>query len=362
MESNWALDRRLDILILGPMGADETPEASTLPVQQAIQSLLAEDAFVELMDRYGIVETNVRVPVGETPGEIVENILRLLDEVDLVVFNLTPKPESPDRANVFYELGLVHALGIPALLVIQEDAARSVPFYARSAMLYTAAVFTPEALADALRLPLRNFLDLDNREGNLLNDRVTQFYGGLPVVDISAAVGLATGYYDNFLSRLITEGGFLAQYPNLIRAVVYVRPSSLESTYEADRQRLRLALEAEGLTLETAKLEPIPQDSKGYLWFDHVQGVVLDVPRTIYPLRRSPRLFSFMERFRGVTGANARRALIQRQAQIESALLERVEVALDYQVRRDGPRVRPTLLRYTTIEGAPALVQRLLAG
>lgn len=41
------------------------------------------------------------------------HILTLLDSAKLAVFDLTPTARNPDRANVFYELGLVHLLGIP---------------------------------------------------------------------------------------------------------------------------------------------------------------------------------------------------------------------------------------------------------
>jgi nucleoside 2-deoxyribosyltransferase len=290
------MERRLDVLVLGPMGEDDRGPASTLPIQDAIENLLQEDALRDLLNTHNIQEHTVHVPAGQNESEIVANILGLLDTADLVVFNLTPKQENPDRANVFYELGLVHALGIPAMLVVQEDTV--VPFYAQSTQQYRVREFSVEALTDALRSPIRSFLDFENEESTttFVNDRVTQFYR-LPIVDISAAVGLATGYYFNFLSRLITEGGFLAEYPGTIRAVVYVRPSSIQSTYEADQERLRAALEGEGLQLETRKLDPPKSDEKGPIWFDHVDGIVLDVPRTIYPLRRSPRLLSFLERY-----------------------------------------------------------------
>ncbi|MAQ94053.1 MAG: hypothetical protein CMM84_11080 [Rhodothermaceae bacterium] len=355
MAADWSADRRLDILVLGPMGEDEAGPTSTLPIRDALVALLAEDEARALLDERAIVSTNVRVPEGQSQAEIVENVLSLLDTADLVVFNLTPKESNPDRANVFYELGLVHALGIPSMAVVLDGAA--VPFYAWTMSQSRVPDFEVATLADALRAPLRDFL---RRDVSFVNDRVSQFYRNVPIVNISAAVGLAAGYYFNFLARLISEGGFLGHYPNAYRHVVYVRPSSLETTYQADQERLRRALGEEGLTLEKGSLDAVPSDNKGPLWYDHVGDVVVDIPRAIYPLRRSPRLLSFLAR--RPSSAAQTEAYEQRLQQIGESLLSDVENALRYQVREDGPRVRSEILHYTTIAEAPALVQELLAG
>lgn len=353
--TDYSADRRLDILVLGPMG-DAGNEPSTVKIQAALNALLLEPEFQALLTRHSILTQKVHVPEGQSQPEIVQNILTLLDSADLTVFDLTPKTASPDRANVFYELALVHSLGIPALLVIKDG--HDVPFYARTTTQYRVTDFELPTLTSALRGPLREFLDLENRTTTFTNDRVSQFYG-LPIVDISAAVGLATGYYYNFISRLITEGGFLSHHPDKIKHVLYVRPSSVNSTYEADIAALKAALQREGLTLATEKLPAIAADDKGPLWFDHVNGIVLDIPRTIYPLRRSPRLLTMHERNREFASLGAERSFHQRMHQLEENLLARVESALRFQIRHDGPRVRSRILHFTTIAEAPGLVKVL---
>jgi len=55
------------------------------------------------------------------PGVIVEQLKQQIDNSDLVVCDLTF-----DNANVFYELGVAHTLGKPALLISQT--ASSIPF------------------------------------------------------------------------------------------------------------------------------------------------------------------------------------------------------------------------------------------
>ncbi len=356
-DTDWSADRRLDILVLGPMG-DSGSEPSTLRIKEAIETLLDEAEFQALLAAHQVRARTVHVPDGQSQSEIVQNVLSLLDSADLVILDVTPKASNPDRANVFYELALVHALGIPSLLVVQEG--HTVPFYARTTTQFRVADFALATLTTQLRPPLREFLDLENRTASFTNDRVTQFYG-LPIVDISAAVGLATGYYYNFISRLITEGGFLSHHPELIRQVVYVRPSSINSTYEADLLTLKAAFQHEGLELKQEKLAPIDSDKKGALWFDHVDGIVVDIPRTIYPLQRAPRLLSLQARNPRFTSAGAERAFHQRVRQIEENLLDRVEDAIRFQIRHDGPRVRGKILHFTTIAGAPEMVKRLSA-
>ena len=51
MAADWSADRRLDILVLGPMGEDEAGPTSTLPIRDALVALLAEDEARALLDR-----------------------------------------------------------------------------------------------------------------------------------------------------------------------------------------------------------------------------------------------------------------------------------------------------------------------
>jgi nucleoside 2-deoxyribosyltransferase len=358
----WSSDRRLDILVLGPMGDHEDPAVSTAPIRDAVEALLREAAFTTLLTRTGIAEGNhrVHIPDGINEQEIIQSVLTRLDTADLVLFNLTPKPGKDEASpNVFYELGLVHALGIPAFII--KAGKSQVPFYARGMKQHRVDDFQLATLMNALREPLRDFLDIENSQTNFVNDRVTQFYG-LPIVDISAAVGLATGYYQNFVARLITEGGFIAAYPELIRQVVIVRPSGVDSTYPADKEALESALDGAGHTLATEKLAPPAGDTLGPLWFDHVQGVVLDLPRTIYPLQRSPRLLSLRQRNQTFPSPAAQRTFAQRYRQVGEQLLDRVEAAIRYQILYDAQRVRSKILHFSIIADAPRLVTRLLAG
>lgn len=358
---DYAADRRLDILILGPMDDDETVAASCLPVQMAVQALLAEPPFQALLEDRHIAPAHRQVHVPERIGgqDIVHGVLSRLDIADLVIFNMTPKGDAAEASpNVMYELALVHALGIPAILV-RQDGRGKVPFYAAQMRQQRVARFEPGAIADKLRQPLLDFLDPRTNGGELINSRVTQFYHGLPILDISAATGLATGYYYNFVSRLITEGGFIGLYPDRIRQVVVVRPSSVGSSYPADLQRLHNTLAGAGINLTCERdLQPPPGDSLGPLWFSHVDGIVVDLPRTIYPLKIAPRLLSFKQRH---ALHQDRSGFQQRLQQFGEQLLDRVQVALTYHMSIDEQRIRPGIVHFTAIDQVADLVNRLRA-
>jgi hypothetical protein len=134
----------------------------------------------------------------------------------------------------------------------------------------------------------------------------------------------------------------------------------VDSTYPADTQSLTAALAAAGHPLSNEKLDPPPGDPLGRIWFDHVNGIVLDIPQTIYPLRRSPRLLSLRSRNQVLPGAGAQRAFTQRFLQVGEKLLDRVEAAIRFQLDHDAQRVRSGILHFSTIREAPALVTRLL--
>lgn len=356
----WSSDRRLDILVLGPMSEDETISASCVPVQRAVEGLLDEPEFAALLSEAGVSpgHRTVHVPERIFGLNITDGVLSRIDIADLVIFNLTPKDGREEASgNVFYELGIVHALGIPTILVMEEGKG-GVPFYAREMLHHKVPDFSEESLKNGLRGTLLNFLRRGDPSSNYGNNRLTLFYG-LPIVDISAAMGLATGYYYNFISRLIMEGGFLADEENGIGKVVMIRPRSIQGSYQADIAALKKALGKEGITLETKKLDPPPGDTLGPLWFDHAGDVVVDLPRTIYPLQRAPRLLAYRNRkVRGLS-KEAEQAYQQRLAQSGESLMDRFFEGLRYQIEMDGLRVRGEIVHMATFEEAPALISRL---
>jgi len=65
----------------------------------------------------------IRADHIEKPGQITMQVIENIVEFPIMIADLTD-----NNANVFYELSLRHALGKPAILIIQEDQIPQVPF------------------------------------------------------------------------------------------------------------------------------------------------------------------------------------------------------------------------------------------
>lgn len=289
----------------------------------------------------------------------MNDVLTWLDVADLVIVNLTPLEgpagKSPS-SNAYYELGLVHALGLPVILLAQEGT--DVPFYFRTSRYYEVADFTVPVLVEALRNPIQRFLVPAN-SNSFSDNRVTQFYG-LPIVDISAAVGLATGYYHNFVGRLLRDGSFVTAYPAKVRHLIVVRPPDVLHTYRQDHDLLIATLVRAGFTLQKEQLSAPAGDENGDAWIEHVDGVVIDLPRTIYPLKSSPRLLALRERMDKSDGSSvSEQHQEQMLRQHGTNLVQRIERIIRYHVRREREGYRGQLLEFANLDEMPTILRRL---
>jgi nucleoside 2-deoxyribosyltransferase len=348
-------DQRLDILVLGPMQEKSEQPSSGTTIRQALEEILASPPAQALLAASHTTAFKVHIPDGWDDHEIINGVLSHIDIADLVIINLTPKegPEGVASPNVYYELGLVHSLGLPVIIIAQKGT--KLPFYASQLRHTRVADFTVAEIKDKLTDPILRFLDLQD-DTDFTNNRVTQFYDGLPLVDISASVGLATGYYYNFVSRLLREGNFISLYPEKIKQLIIVRPTNVLETYEQDKQRLTETLARHGYKLKTEKLDAPVSDGKGPCWIEHYDGIVIDLPRTIYPLKISPRLLAMQERLDKSPAAATTQQRDRLLRQASERLLDRIERAIRYHVRKEREGYRASLLHFSTIEQLPGLL------
>ncbi|MDO6436194.1 hypothetical protein Q4534_02190 [Cyclobacterium sp. 1_MG-2023] len=347
-------DQRLEIVILGPMRGEEND--SSIQIRNALKEILQDKNCRGYLDKYGVPEDNVSITFPEEwrGASIERDVFSKLDTADLVVFNITPREgETNPSPNVFYELGLVHSLGLPYLILVQDEI--EIPFYLKGIRCYVVKAFEKEELIKSLHQPLENFLS-DNSPYSFTENIISRFYEGLPVVDISAAVGLATGYYMNFVRRILKDGGFISHYPDKIKRLIVVRPISVFNTYEEDVSTMKEKLKAAGFELEFEKLAPILSDKDGGIWFDHINGTVIDIPRTIYPLKRSPRLLSLRKRIHQDPNQQDGQLRISLLNEAAEKLLGKIESIIKYHIRNDSERVKEGLLEFVSVEG---LVDRL---
>lgn len=362
IRNNYFENGRLDIVVLGPMDADNEQNSTTLVIKEAIEALLQEESPGKFLADTLTKTTQVHIPEHWQDGEIIKGILTRVDIADLVVVNLTPKngPGHPPSPNVFYELGLVHALGLPVIAVAQTGT--NIPFYASTNRAVILQNFTEEEIKNKLRAPLLTFLNPADFT-DFSDNRISQFYGGLPVIDISAAVGLATGYYYNFVGRLLTSGGIISHNKDKVKRLIIVRPHNIMNSYDEEKDRLLEILNREGYTLQEERGLVIPPgDDKGGIWVYHVNGIIIDLPRTIYPLKISPRLLSLQERSEMRSMASGFSDEYKNHVrQLSERLLDRVQSAISYHARKDGERFRQGLLDFATMEEVPGLLRKYLS-
>ncbi len=359
--NNYFEDGRLDIVILGPMGNENNQDSTSLIIKNAVEELLLEEKAHKFLVETQTKTTHVHIPEDWQDGEIIKGILTRVDIADLVIVNLTPKdgPESPASPNVFYELGLVHALGLPVISLAQSGT--DIPFYALTNRALFLKEITAEEVKNKLRTPLFTFLNPKDFT-NFSDNRISQFYGGLPIIDISAAVGLATGYYYNFVGRLLTNGGIISQNKDKVERLIMVRPHNIMNSYDEEKDRLLEILNREGYTLEEERGLTIPPgDDKGGIWVYHVNGIIIDLPRTIYPLKISPRLLSLQERSGMQSMVSGFSDEYKNHLhQLSERLLDRVQNAIRYHAQKDGERFRQGLLDFATMEQVPGLLRKYL--
>lgn len=361
IRNNYFEDGRLDIVILGPMGAKNEQNSTTLAIKGAVEALLQEGGAQKFLTETQTKATQVHIPEHWQDGEIIKGILTRVDIADLVIVNLTPKdgPGHPPSPNVFYELGLVHALGLPVIFVAQTGS--ETPFYIVTNRAHFLQDFSEEEIKNTLRPLLLSFLDPADFT-DFADNRISQFYGGLPIIDISAAVGLATGYYYNFVGRLLTNGGIISHNKDKVKRLIIVRPHNIMNSYDEEKDRLQEILSRAGFTLQEERgLVVPPGDDKGGIWVYHVNGIIIDLPRTIYPLKISPRLLSLQERSGTRSMASgASDDYKNHLRQLSERLLDRVQNAIMYHANKEGERFRHHLLHFATMEEVPGLLREYL--
>ncbi len=173
---------------------------------------------------------------------------------------------------------------------------------------------------------------------------------------------MATGYYYNFVGRLLTNGGIISHNKDKVKRLIIVRPHNIMNSYDEEKDRLQEILSRAGFTLQEERgLVVPPGDDKGGIWVYHVNGIIIDLPRTIYPLKISPRLLSLQERSGTRSMASgASDDYKNHLRQLSERLLDRVQNAIMYHANKEGERFRHHLLHFATMEEVPGLLREYL--
>ena len=329
----WSTDGRLDVVVLGPMSADKggvSLSSNCETIRDVVTELLEEPDLRALYEEAGFQTYSVAFPEGWQGADIGTNVFTAIDQADLVILDMSAKDgESGPSANVMYELGLVHALGLPYLMVNKTGC--TLPFYLRNLQaLRLAAEGYPAAaeLKRKLRTKLKSFLN-PKVSSSFETNPVSMHYGDAAVIDISAAMGLAAGYYHNFIYRVLVDPNYLRAYRAAYDRVVILMPNDLSGTAFSDLANLQQLLKTHS-TPPLGNPTLTAKDKKGEIRKASVHTLgrcIFDVPTTVYALRHSPR---YLRRMNNMQGREESDPELYR---MEQRLLQKFRQSVEYQLR-----------------------------
>ena len=347
--SLWTPDGRLDVVVLGPMrGPRRTkPERSNCErIKAVVETLLDEPELKALLRQSGFRSWRVQCPEGWEGAHIPSNVFLAIDKSDFVIFDMSSRGDGQAASpNVMYELGLVHSLGLPHVMIRKEGG--ETPFYLKNyGYIELAERGYPgkTELVRKLRPKLMAAISADGNADYRANP-ISRHYDNAAVVDISATMGLATGYYFNFLNRMLGDPNYLKHHmPTEVDRQITLVPNSLRSDAHKDIEDFKALVQKAGLQVQECKLT-LPAG-----WRDDIRPIVakrigricFDIPTTAYALRQSPRYLTLTvaaTRQQGQAKADL--------ARMEKRLLHQFGTATEYLLQRAHELQNTDISRHT---------------
>ncbi len=266
------------IFIIGPM--NESPDASGLPYEVHTENIkkAAEIVIAELDASYpGKIPFCEVIAPPDSPGDIVRAVFPHIFHCDMAIADI-----SSGSPNVYYELAILHGLGVPVILLTEG---RRQDFYMVQNNVINLASFEIDAIAAGLRGRSGNghlgqLLRATPQQTKMRSNPISEFLNKIPLVHYSAVSGIATGQYHNFL-RWVLERGFFKENPQF-KKLILVRPSRVKSIVD-DIVKLE---EVFGKVVEERDGSPKIKDGR----------VVKELPTFTHYDRRHPRDRIFIRR------------------------------------------------------------------
>jgi len=307
---------KLSIFIIGPMAnefAHHTPA-----IKEGVEKALDRIAFPHAFE--------VTIPGSLAGSNIVQDVFHKIDTADLAIADISNR--SP---NVFYEIALFDTLGTPTIMLEKIADAQSqppLPFYWLQSRVHQIPKFSAAQIAKKLKDVFENFFS-EQDPLNLSANPITQFYD-VPLIDVSAASGLAVGYYDNFLRHMLMEKqGVLALAENKLERLIVIRPVRLEGFQEDDDGVQQLFPGAKKVTARA------PTQRRGDVVLPRVQdGIVIDIPTAIYSMVQSPRFKTLRKRLSFFKNLNEQTS-DQMLRKLEEKMIDAFFKTLDFLLRFD---------------------------
>lgn len=265
---------------------DFVQEEHTIAIGKAIRNILDSAAAREFIPHGYKVEIPDKLPTGS----IRSSVFNKIDNSDLIIADL-----HNNRPAVYYEMALAHSIGVPVFLLAKKDNGSA--FYSNDTRTIIIDDYNTQSIEEALHPEIINLLQGVDPHGYRANP-FNSFYGA-PVVDISAAAGLAAGYFTNLVKdTIIQKQGVLRQ--SKCEKFYVIR---LDDILDRDGDEDRLMKFMARVTGEQkAKLSDYDRRFERATWegrylYAKVAGnAIIDLPTPLYSLFNAPRYKRVLDR------------------------------------------------------------------
>jgi len=223
------------IFIIGPMTKGMVDE-DEIAISQHIPNIAKalRDAYQRLVERDAAVFPDIQVieppdtPGGDIPHEVFSHIMHC----DFAVADI-----STSSPNVMYELAMLHANGVPVILLARNS---QDIFYFNQNNCLEVQDFNSATLEVALLGGSLNETAQAGHFEQLLTSNhlkthwnpITKHFNGVHMVNVAAATGVATGNFYNFTRWVLREGGIFEQRPEF-EDLVLIRPERIHGVSQA---------------------------------------------------------------------------------------------------------------------------------
>lgn len=342
----------LDIFVGGSMGntrsdgAGLTFDAHLPNIVAVIQRIISEYEAEQREDGYRL---EILDPSREAVGQITDRVFSMIDRSELGVFDC-----SNAAPGAMYELTLMHALGKPVIPIAfsepQNNEARTLPHYLKDDYGILVGTFSQVELYEKLSEKFQLLLAGEDDTLNASMNAISRFYG-LPLLDVSATTGLATGYFHNFLRhQLEARAQVFVDLPEL-EAIVIVKPSTLHEV-EGIKDVLRRRASEVGVAYEEVGRGDGGQfiavnQVRGRVLLDKIGPYLVDIPAPLSAQLSSPRRDKLLSD-QAAAPASSRSGYDLRLERMEDAMIDRWFFTVRNLVNRN--RLQSQRLRFMTID------------
>lgn len=307
------------IFIIGPMGKRESdPRGLALSrhipnIAQATRQVLRllKDKLGDALPESQVIEPP-NIPGSSIPREVFSHIMHC----DFAIADL-----STGSPNVTYELAMLHANGVPTILIgsdifyLNQSNALNVPEDVADFNVDTLAkALTGDSLIEGGRPGhLEQLMTVSNNKR--FWNPITQHFGGVDMINVAAATGVATGNFHNFTSWVLMDGGVFREKPELVDLVL-IRPDRIGDVDGAiGKLQVEFGIEKKDKNGNLIlKKDGTPEKEIPSLWVDETRhprdgyqvkrigNHLLDYPTPISSLRSSRQYIDFGDYLREAGG------------------------------------------------------------